>query len=273
MMNISMPVFFLPAVVVALAPAQAAIPTTGAHTLSFYKVNDGAPASGITTNPINTQATGSTILALVARQKLTDFTAATIPIDNKGNGPATQIGSTHAYSRWPGSGEALYAWESAVGGNGHTFNAPMPHLNDEITLAAMEVKNGGKIQDYAWNEVLRTPPALTTSPPHTSLNVTTTGSATLVAIWLGDDGGTTVTATPAAGSGFTVTDQVLISFNAIETVVATKDVSAAGTYNITWDATPVQGTHLWLVAVQNVPEPSTLGLLGLGASGLLRRRR
>jgi hypothetical protein len=35
--------------------------------------------------------------------------------------------------------------------------------------------------------------------------------------------------------------------------VATKNVSAAGTYNVTWNTTPLQGAQLYLVAVQKRP--------------------
>jgi hypothetical protein len=82
------------------------------------------------------------------------------------------------------------------------------------------------------------------------LNVTTTGPATLVAIWCGDSGAPSVTATP--NNGFTVTDSQLLSGCDVEVAVATKDVAVAGTYNVTWTATPTQGAHLYLVAVQSV---------------------
>jgi hypothetical protein len=32
--------------------------------------------------------------------------------------------------------------------------------------------------------------------------------------------------------------------------VAVRQVSAAGTYNVTWTSTPIQGAQLWLAAVQ-----------------------
>jgi hypothetical protein len=112
---------------------------------------------------------------------------------------------------------------------------------DEITLAVVEIKNAGVIQDAQFNKVL--------SPPHTSLNVMTSGAATLIAIWAGDSGGASVTATP--NNGFATIESQLLSSCEVEVVLATKNVSAAGTYNVTWTAIPSQGAHLWLVSVES----------------------
>jgi hypothetical protein len=164
-------------------------------------------------------------------------------LDNKTNS-FKLIGSLHDYSPlYPGSGEALYSVSSAVGGGGYRATAPMPEGGDEITLAVIEVKDGGIIQDAQFNKVL--------SPPHTSLSVTTTGPATLVAIWAGDSGGASVNAAP--NNGFVTIDSQLLSSCEVEVVVATKDVASAGAYNVTWTATPSQGAHLWLVAVESSP--------------------
>ena len=164
-------------------------------------------------------------------------------MDNKSNN-FKLIGSVHDYSPlYPGSGEALYSVLSATGGSGYRVTAPMPAGGDEITLAVVEVKDGGIIQDAQFNKVL--------SPPHTSLNVTTAGPATLVAFWAGDSGGASVTAAP--NNGFATINSQLLSSCEVEVVVATKDVAAAGAYNVTWTATPSQGAHLWLVAVESSP--------------------
>src|SRR5262249_51841170 len=90
---------------------------------------------------------------------------------------------------------------------------------------------------------------------------------TLVAFWTGDDGSGTVTAVP--NNGFTVLDSQLVSSNAVQAVVATKDVSAAGTYNVTWSATPAQTAYMWLVAGQHgtpAPQPGTLQFSSSGYS-------
>jgi len=217
-------------------------PSLGAHTLAFFPCNG---AGGLTTSPVATQISGSTILAWVGRGDTNGFTG-TVPLDNKSNS-FKLLGSVHDYSPlYPGSGEALYRVLSAVGGSGYRVTAPTPAGGDEITLAVVEVKNGGVIQDAQFNKVL--------APPHTSLNVTTSGAATLVAIWAGDSGGASVTAAP--NNGCVTIDSQLLSSCEVEVVVATKNVTAAGTYNVTWAATPSQGAHLWLVAVQSALTPS-----------------
>jgi hypothetical protein len=190
---------------------------------------------------MSTQMSGSTILACVGRGTSADFSSS-LPTDNMGNAPYIQQDIAHAYTLWKDSGTALYAFPSAVGGNGHKVQTANPSMN-EVTLAVVEVINRGVIQDVKWSEVLQ-------ASLQTSQSVTTTGPATLVAFWWGDDDGGhgNVTATP--DQGFTVIDSQLISQQAVECVVATKDVSAAGSYNVTWTTTPVQGAQLWLVAVQ-----------------------
>ena len=227
--------------------AVTGFPTIGAHALAFYPCIGFTgwlwrtlKSGGISTPSMITQASGSTMLTWVGRGKIRAFTSSTVPTDNKGNA-YRMIGSVHDFSPlWPNSGEALYTSLSATGGNRHIVTAPLPGP-DEITLATVEVKNGGVIADAQWNKVA--------VPPQTSLNVTTTGPATLVAVWVGDSGAPSVTASP--NNGFTVIDSQLLATCEVEAVVATKDVSTAGTHNVTWTATPTQGAHMWLVAVQN----------------------
>jgi hypothetical protein len=231
-----------------------AAPTVGAHTLAFFPCNS---SGGLTTSPITTRISGCTLLGWVGRGDTNGFTG-TVPLDNKTNS-FKLIGSVHDYSPlYPESGEALYSVLSAVGGGGYRATAPMPAGGDEITLAVVEVKDGGIIQDAQFNKVL--------GPPHTSQNVTTAGPATLVAIWAGDSGGASVTATP--NNGFAIIDSQLQSSCEVEAAVATKDVAAAGTYNVTWTATPSQGAHLWLVAVES--SPPTLQAQVSGGNVILR---
>jgi hypothetical protein len=79
--------------------------------------------------------------------------------------------------------------------------------------------------------------------------VTTTGPATLVAFWWGDAGAEgQKNATP--GDGFTRVDAILDEGSLVQCAVAVRDVDAAGTYSVTWTATPLQGAQLWLVAVE-----------------------
>ena len=211
----------------------------GAHTISFHRL--GGNSAPLTSSGITTQSTRSTLLACVGRGDLSAFS---LPSDNKGNMPYLQLGTAHPYTLWGSSGTALYAFASATGGAGHTVTTDTPP-GDEITLAVVEITNGGLIQDYKWNEALG-------GVPTTSLNVTTTGPATLVAFWWGD-AGVDGNKTAQPNNGFTVIDSVLDAGALVQCAVAAKEVTTAGTYNVTWNATPQQGAQLWLVAVQRAP--------------------
>jgi hypothetical protein len=221
------------------------MPGLGAHGMSFYHLSDmnHAGARSISTPSMTTQPSGSTIVASVGRGDITLFA---VPTDNKGNSPYKQQGSTQTYPSYPTSGTAVYTFTSAAGGSGYqlTTTTGKDHQNrdDEITIAAVEVVEGSRIQAFAWNKLDR--------PPLTSDSVTTTGPATLIAFWWGDGfPGTPQSATP--DNGFSVIDsnaQELDSF--VQCVVAVKNVTAPGTYDVTWTPDPDQGAQLWLIAVQ-----------------------
>lgn len=219
-------------------------PTLGAHTLAYYEFP--GPAGSLSTVPLTTQATGSTVLAWLGRGFINTFNSATRPIDNRGNS-SVQIDSVHNYAPlYPDSGFTLYNFPSFAGGSGDIFSAPMP-VGDELTLMIVEIKNGGSIQDLQYNRV-------ETGNPQTTLSVTTTGPATLVTFWTGDSPSGGVSAT--TNNGFTVIDALLGgNNNAIQAAVATKDVAAAGTYDVTWTVTPAQTAFMYLVAVQRVALP------------------
>jgi hypothetical protein len=212
------------------------VSSLGVSELAWFPCGGSGPLS---TSPITTQSSGSTILVWVARQFIADFSV--LPTDNKGN-TYSLIGSVHDYSPlWPGSAEAMYQVLFANGGSNHIFTAGLPQ-NQEATIAAVEIKNGGSVVEAQWNKVL-------TGSPNTSLNVTVNGPATLIALWAGDGAAEPMTATP--NNGFTVIESQLINTTcAIQTVMASKEVTSAGTYNVTWTETPDQGAHLWLIAVQ-----------------------
>jgi hypothetical protein len=211
------------------------MPGLGAHALSFHRYHSASPPS-IATSAMATQPSGSMIIVGVGRG---DATAFALPTDNQGN-TSRSLGEVHSYTRWPTSGTAVYAFAPAIGGDGHTVSTTTPP-EDEITLGAVEVIEGSKLQDYGWNEV--------TSGPVTSKTVTTTGPATLIAFWWGDAFAMTdQTVTP--DNGFTVVDSVLASGSLVQGAVAVRNVTAAGTYHVTWTATPAQGAQLWLIAVQ-----------------------
>lgn len=221
-------------------------PTAGAHALALTHW-PGGPVGTLSTDPIDTDTSGSTVLAWVGRADKNTFTPANVPTDNYGN-TAIQLGSTHDYSpQYASAGFALYSFPSFNGGSGNVFHTPMP-VSDEVTYLVVEVKNGDMIQDFKYNRV--------EAAPYTTLSVTTTGPATLISFWTGIDGSVGgVNAVP--NNGFTVLKSQSVSYDAIQASVAAKDVSAAGTYDVTWTVSPAQTALMYLVAIQHsaVPQP------------------
>jgi hypothetical protein len=217
------------------------MPGLGAHGLSYHKYQASSPSS-ISTPALATEPSGSTIIASIGRGDKSQFV---LPTDNKGNSPYTQLGDIHNYvPYYPNSGTAVYAHTDAKGGSDFALTTTTPS-SDEITITAVEVIEGSKVQAFEWNEV--------SLAPLTSNKVTTTGPATLIAFWWGDgffsNPPMPQKATP--NNGFTVVDtnaQEIGSF--VQCAVAVKNVTAAGSYDVTWTATPAQGAQMWLIAVQ-----------------------
>jgi len=217
------------------APAVSGSPALGAHAVAYK--GQGASSATVMTPSLTTLASGSVLLASTGR----GVDAAQAPVtDNRGN-TYVQIGVAEPYHYYPTSSTAVYAASAAAGGAGHIVTAPNSAgaPSDETTLAVVEIQNASHIQDFQWNDAL--------SSPYTSLSVTTTGPATLVAFWWGE-GDATVTHTASPDSGFTVIDSVLATGSLVQVAVATKNVTAAGTYSVTWASG--EGAQLWLIAVQ-----------------------
>lgn len=215
------------------------MPGLGGHALSYYGL--GATSAPSISAAMATQPSGSMIVVSTGRGIIGQFE---LPTDNKGNAPYQQQGATHNYTHYTSSGTALYTFTSAAGGADFKVNAGTG-ASDEITLAAVEIIEGKQIQAVAWNEVIQG----ATPGPVTSKPVTTTGPATLVAFWWGDaPEPNDKTAVP--NNGFTVVNSILKSGALVQCAVAVKNVATAGTYDVTWKATPVQGAQLWLIAVQ-----------------------
>lgn len=210
-------------------------PGVGGHGLAYYGLETNFETS-ISTPAFTTQASGSTLVVSVGRGKVS---ATAVPTDNKSN-TYQQLGATHTYTRYTTSGTAVYAVPGAAGGAGTAVTVSNA-AQDEITIAAVEVTGATHVQDQQWTEQLQA--------PLQSKSVTTTGPATLVAFWWGDAPEPMVkTATP--NNGFTVIDSILDSGALVQCAVAVKNVAAAGTYDVTWVATPAQGAQLWLIAIQ-----------------------
>lgn len=220
-------------------PAPGGPPAVGAHALAFQRFRAVRGLSAISTPALATAGGGhSTLVVSVGRGA---FSASAPPTDNKNAGPFPQLGAAHTYTQWPTSGTALYARTGALGGSGHIVTASTP-TDDEVTFSVVEVVNGTRVEDFQWNEVAA-------GDSLTSVAVTTTGPAVLVAYWWGDAGvGGEMTTVP--NNGFSVVDSVLQAGALVQCAVATRTVSAAGTYDVTWESTPVQGAQLWLAAVQ-----------------------
>ncbi len=230
------------------------MPGVGGHGLAYYKLSDPrypASTTSISTPKMTTSATGSTIVVSIGRGDKTKFAlASALPTDNMGNAPYQTQGE-HAYSP-PNdpSGTALYTFTNAHGGPDFQVTTGTGQNSkgqlDEITIAAVEVVEGTRIVDQTWNEAAEPSP----SAPVTSQSVTTTGAATLVAFWWGEAfPRTPQSATP--GNDFSLLDSNAYETDSfVQCAVAAKNVSAAGTYNVTWTSDPPQGAQLWLVAIQ-----------------------
>jgi hypothetical protein len=217
------------------APPANGPPRLGGHGLAFHRLQGGV--AGISTPAMSTQ-TGSTIVVATARG---DKATIVPPTDNKGNASYFRVGDVEPYSCCPRAGTAVYAMNAAQGGGGHVVSTQIDDY-DEITLAAVEVVNGRRIQDFKWNEILA-PNATRT------LAVTTTGPATLIAVWWGD-GPEPDQKIATPDSGFTVIESIGDPGALIQCFVAVREVGAAGSYDVTWTSTPVQGAQMWLIAVQ-----------------------
>ncbi|WP_146652475.1 hypothetical protein [Labilithrix luteola] len=221
-------------------PAQGA-PALGAHTLLWQ--GEGTGFSPAVSTPLTTQATGSSFLVLKAGYA----SNSNAPTDNKSN-TWVQRGNAVYYNGYGDAFNAL-AYVSLVGngGSNHTVSVVKNgSAKGEITVPFIEIKNAGILKDVAQNY-----PA--NGPVITSGNVTTTGPATLIAVWFGDGGVKHMTAVP--NNGFTVIDSLLDlpDSSAVQAAVASKNVTAAGTYNVSWTESPNQGAILWLFAFQSQP--------------------
>jgi hypothetical protein len=220
-------------------PTAPPSPSLGAHALGFGAGGAGADPTIVQLNPLT--SSGSTILVCVGRGQINQHVA---PTDNRGNTYAP-LDVPHIYgTRWAISGTALYASSPASGGV-NEISASNNLNQDEITVAVVEILNGGVIEDLSWlyNEAVP-------GPTQTSDPVTTNGPATLVAFWWGDANAHPQTAVPRGD--FILLDSVLDdpSGQWVQCAVAVKNVSA-GVHTVTWEATPHQDAQLYLVAVRS----------------------
>jgi hypothetical protein len=167
------------------------------------------------------------------------------PVDSISGLLATAIGEPHRYTKYPESGTALYSIPMPNGAPARTMITRLP-AGDELTMAAVHVGRS-HVQDVAWKEAY--PGKIFRRNTVRSPQVRTSGPATLVAFWWGD-AGVRGEKTAVPGQGFRVLDAVLFEGALVQCAVAVKEVDAAGSYDVSWTATPRQAAQLWLIALQ-----------------------
>lgn len=199
-----------------------------------------------------TDTSGSTLLIVMG-----GYTPDVIkgPTDNKGNTYA-EVGAEETWTNWSDDGTTVWSSVNATGGPSTTWSQYVTQFN-EITMFEVEVPGAGASPtitstfNQQGNSGAYTP-AKGCCDTLTSNSVTTTGPATLIALWwgAGPTGYGTHIATP--NNGFVnLADCDIDNPNGyVQGYMAYKTVDAAGTYNVTWTYQPKQGAELWLIAVQ-----------------------
>jgi len=198
----------------------------GAHTLVAHE--DGHGPSTATTAPITTSIAGSSLLIFNAGYTSNN----SAPSDTKGNTWAA-LGPPVVYRGYDGAFDVkAYLVLNAVGGAGHSVSiVKNGQPSGEITVPFLEIRQAGRLQSIAQNY----PDAAGVLQSGT---VTTTGPATLIALWWGDASGLQHSAVP--DNGFTIIENfvTLPPNSAVQCVVAYKQVPRAGTYQVSWTNTP-----------------------------------
>jgi hypothetical protein len=221
---------------------DAITPSLGLHGLEYDQL-DGLGTSPMTVSLGATGASGSTMVACTGGS----FTDLTAPYDNKGNTYPELESAGYYGGQWPGYGVRLFADAVAVGGAGHTMSVSKDATPlDESTLIAVEIKNGGVVQDTSI--VIREQAGALASL--VSASVTTTGPAMLVSFFGGDGApNRLLTANPEAG--WTKIEEVAIyEVFHVQLACAVKYVPSAGTYTCTWTPDGDQGGVIAMIAVQ-----------------------
>lgn len=214
-------------------------PSLGGHTLLAQ--SEGLGTSPATTEPIDTQAGGSTLIVFNGGYSSNDA----YPVDSYAN-HWKQLGAAVPYGNGYGDRFDVKAYIAlaAKGGPNHTVRLAKPgNAVGEISVPFIEIRHASVLQDVAQNYA---PAGLTLH----SGSVKTTGPATLIAVWWGDGGVKRMTAVPT--HGFTVIDSYLKlpDNSGVQCAVAVRQVDAAGTYDVSWIGAPIQGAILWLFAFQ-----------------------
>jgi len=216
------------------------IPVTGAHAIRAVSIF--SPVTFVASPAITTQSTNSTFVVSTGRGDASGL--GLLPTDNMGNSPYFQIGAGNRYVGYPNSGASLFTYTNGIGGVGHIFQVEQA-FGDESTIAVVEVKNGHVVQDSKGAYI-----GLTEGNTIISPSVTTTGPATIVAFCWGDYPYETIST--GVNNQFQILDQYTAPDAAsVQSVSASRDVTEAGTYNVTWTiAQPITGAIVYIVAIQ-----------------------
>ena len=246
-------------------------PALGAHVLLAQADHRGS--SPAVTKPLDTARAGSSLLVLNG-----GFASnAAAPTDSYGR-HWVQVGPAAVYDGYQGRFDVkAYVSLAGPGGPRHTVSIDKPGEPDrEITVPFVEIRNAGVLQDFAQNypapnlaqriagKLKRTVESVLADPSDsssmTSGEVTTTGPATLIAVWWGDGNVRQMSAVP--DNGFTVIDSYLQlpPESGVQCAVAYRQVDRAGTYRVSWSGSPRQRAILWLFAFQSAtPPPAASG--------------
>jgi len=218
--------------------ASTGLPELGAHTLLTH--SEGMGVTPAVTTPIGTQSTGSSFIVLNSGYAKN----AAAPEDSYHN-RWKRVGDSVVYNGYGDSfSAAAYVAVTGKGGAEHTVRIDKSgYPQGEISVPFIEVAHAGLLQDMAQNYA---EPGLVL----TSGTVTTTGPALLVAVWMGDGAFKHMTTRP--DNGFTLIDSYLMlpDNSGVQCAVAYRRVDAAGSYNVRWIGSPIQGAILWLFAFQ-----------------------
>ena len=242
---------------------SAGAPMLGAHTLLAQPDHRGS--SPAVTPPLVTAGNGSSLLVLNG-----GFASNAAPPTDSYRRHWTQVGRTAVYDGYQGRFDVkAYVSLTGRGGAGHTVSIDKPGKPDrEITVPFVEIRHAGVLQDFAQNypapslpariagKIGRTVDRLVSGEADsrfemTSGEVTTTGPATLIAVWWGDGNVRQMSAVP--DDGFEVIDSFLQlpPESGVQCAVAYRRVERAGSYRVTWRGSPRQRAILWLFAFQS----------------------
>lgn len=224
----------------------------GPNSLTIREILSGT--SSLPSNAMNVPS-GAIILAWAGMGVIANLA---IPTDSKNN-TYTPLLPPQTYQGWALSGQRLYAATGVAGDPALVVSEAMSDTQDEVTLSTLVVSGGAIIS-----------PSVSETPnpgPVTSASVTVSGPAILISSWWGDGGWVQASITPSIPAGEANSSDgagwvKLHEFSSpgqqrsglLQTALAIRQVSLAGTYACKWtatevDASPGQGGVVYMLAV------------------------